>query len=220
MRVRSAFGSVPFMADPDPQPKPRCGLVLLAAGASTRMGRPKQLLEVNGRPLLERAVLAGLATPVWPVIVVLGAHADAIRPLLARHPVLIAENPAWTEGMASSLRAGLATLSAFSPRIDAVIVGLCDQPAFSEETIGRLLSAHRETGRDLVAARYQGRLGAPALFGRTHFPALASLTGDEGARKLIAGVPSDGIAAVDLPELAFDLDTPDDLARLASTRKT
>jgi CTP:molybdopterin cytidylyltransferase MocA len=189
---------------------------LLAAGASTRMGRPKQLLPVNGRPLLERAVLAGLAAPVWPVVVVLGAHADAIRPILARHPVLVAENPAWAEGMASSLRAGLGVLNAFSPRVDAALVALCDQPAFSTETIQKLLSVQAETGRSLVAARYQGHLGAPALFLRSHFPALSALTGDEGARKLMAQVPADALAAVDLPELALDLDTPDDVARLES----
>lgn len=197
-------------------PAPRCGLILLAAGASTRMGRPKQLIPIEGRPLLERAVLAGLAAPVWPIVVVLGAHAASLRPTLARHPVLIAENPAWAEGMASSLRAGLATLGAFSPRIDFALVALCDQPAFSADTIRRLLATQAETGRSLVAARYQGHLGAPALFAREHFAALSALTGDEGARKLMARVPPDALAAVDLPELALDLDTPEDVARLGS----
>lgn len=197
-------------------PAPRCGLILLAAGASTRMGRPKQLIPVEGRPLLERAVLAGLAVPVWPIVVVLGAHADSLRPTLARHPVLIAENPAWAEGMASSLRAGLATLDAFSPRIDFALVALCDQPAFSADTIRRLLATQAETGRSLVAARYQGHLGAPALFSREHFAALSALTGDEGARKLMTRIPPETIAAVDLPEFALDLDTPDDVARLGS----
>ncbi len=204
------------MAELNASPALRCGLILLAAGASTRMGRPKQLLPVQGRPLLERAVLAGLAAPVWPVVVVLGAHADAIRPILARHPVLVAENPAWAEGMASSLRAGLGVLNAFSPRVDAALVALCDQPAFSTETIQKLLTVQAESGRSLVAARYQGHLGAPALFLRHHFPALSALTGDEGARKLMAQVPADALAAVDLPELALDLDTPDDVARLES----
>ena len=82
----------------------RFGAIILAAGASTRMGSPKQLLPLNGRPLLTGVVEAALAAKVWPVVVVLGAHAEKIRPLLARHPVLIAENPAWAEGMASSLR--------------------------------------------------------------------------------------------------------------------
>ncbi len=200
-----------------PTPTLRCGLIILAAGASTRMGRPKQLLPIQGQPLLERTVLAALAAPVWPVVVVLGAHADTIRPTLARHPVLVAENPAWAEGMASSLRAGLGVLNAFSLRVDAAVIALCDQPAFTTDVIARLLSAQRETGCTLVAARYGGHLGAPALFTRAHFAALTALTGDEGARKLIAQAPPASVAALDLPELALDLDTPDDVARVIHT---
>lgn len=196
----------------DPAPF-RFGLVLLAAGASARMGRPKQLLPAtDGRTLLTRAVESALASPAWPVIVVLGAHAERIRPTLVRYPVLLADNPAWAEGMASSLRAGLGVLTAFSPRIDGVLFALCDQPAFSAEIVGRLVRAQRETGRGIVAARYGGRLGAPALFAREHFPALAALVGHEGARTLIAGAPPERVAALDLPELALDLDTPEDYA--------
>jgi len=187
------------------------GAVILAAGASTRMGEPKQLLPLEGRPLLVRAVEAALASPAWPVVVVVGAHADKIRPVLARHPVLIAENPAWAEGMASSLRAGIDTLRQFSRSLDAALIALCDQPAFSAEAIARLVAAQRTTGRSIVAARYADRLGAPALFLREHFAALAALTGEEGARTLLQQ-HADRVAAVDLPELAIDLDTPGDYA--------
>ncbi len=200
------------MANSTPTSSPRCGLVILAAGGSTRLGQPKQLLPVGGVPLLERAVLAGLAAPVWPIVVVLGAHAERIRPTLARHPVLIAENPAWAEGMASSLRAGLGALQAFSLRIDGALLALCDQPHFSATTIEALLATHAQTRRSIVAARYGGHLGAPALFLKEHFAALSALTGDEGARKLITRVPPESVAAVDLPELALDLDTPEDVA--------
>jgi len=93
---------------------PRFGAVILAAGGSSRMGRPKPLLEIGGRPLVACAAEAALAAAVWPVVVVLGAHAEKIRPALARLPVLPIENPAWSEGMASSLRAGLAALRQFS----------------------------------------------------------------------------------------------------------
>ncbi|HEY0944011.1 MAG TPA: nucleotidyltransferase family protein [Opitutaceae bacterium] len=190
----------------------RVGVVLLAAGGSLRMGRPKQLLPLEGRPLLVRAAEAALASPAWPVVVVLGAQADAIRPALARLPVLIAENPAWAEGMASSLRAGLGVLDAFSTHIDAAIFALCDQPAFSADTIRRLIAAQQATGRSMVAARYGGHLGAPALFLRSHFHALTTLTGDQGARQLLVTAAPDAVAAVDLPELAVDLDTPADWA--------
>jgi CTP:molybdopterin cytidylyltransferase MocA len=197
---------------PDPgELKTRIGAVILAAGASTRMGRPKQLLEIEGQPLLVRAVEAALAAPVWPVVVVLGANAERIRLALARHPVLVTENPAWSEGMAASLRAGVATLQQFSRHLDGALVALCDQPAFSAAMITQLLDTQRATGRSIVAARYAGRNGAPALFMREHFAGLASLTGEEGARAML-NADSTRVAAVDLPALAIDLDTAEDVA--------
>ena len=194
----------------------RFGAVILAAGASTRMGEPKQLLSLGGHALVVRAVEAALDSSAWPVVIVLGAHAEKIRPLLARHPVLIADNPAWIEGMASSLRTGIATLQQFSRSLNAAVVALCDQPAFSPAIIARLVAAHHETGRSIVASRYSGRNGAPALFLREHFAALTTLTGEEGARALLNAEP-DRIATVDLPEMATDLDTPEDFAAAAKS---
>lgn len=98
------------------------------------------MLEVEGKPLLLRAVEAALASPVWPVVVVLGANAETIRPALARLPVLVTENAAWAEGMAASIRAGVTTLQQFSRHLDAALIALCDQPAFSAETIARLIA--------------------------------------------------------------------------------
>jgi molybdenum cofactor cytidylyltransferase len=185
------------------------GAIILAAGASERMGTPKQLLEVGGKPLVARAAEAALAAPVWPVVVVLGAHAARIRPALARLPVVTVENPAWAEGMASSIRAGIGALQQFSRLIEGGLVGLCDQPAFSAEAIARLIEAQLISGLGIAAARYGGQCGAPALFLREHFKTLAGLSGDEGARALLKGDPG-RIAAVDMPELAADLDTPAD----------
>jgi len=198
-------------------PTLRFGVVILAAGASTRMGQPKQLLPLDGKPLVVRAAEAALASSAWPVIVVLGANAAAIRPSLARLPILIAENAAWAEGMAASLRAGVTTLQQFSRAIDGVVVALCDQPAFSAESIRRLVAAQRTTGRGIVAAHYAGRNAAPALFLREYFPALVALTGEEGARQLLNG-DSSRVATVDLPELAVDLDTPADYAASTQSR--
>jgi molybdenum cofactor cytidylyltransferase len=189
------------------------GAVILAAGASTRMGTPKQLLIVDGQPLVVRAVAAALASQVWPVVVVLGAHAEKIRPVLARLPVLIAVNSAWAEGLAASIRVGMATLQQFSRQLDGALFALCDQPAFSGAIVSQLVAAQRAGGRSIVAARYEGREGAPALFLREHFSALGVLTGDEGARQLLNERP-DRVTAVDLPELGVDLDTPADYAAL------
>ena len=191
----------------------RFGVVILAAGASIRMGTPKQLLPLDGRPLLLRAIDAALASAAWPVVVVLGAHEEKIRPTLARLPVLVVENPAWPEGMASSIRVGVAALQQFSRALDAALVALCDQPAFSADIIAQLVATQRATGRSIVAARYAGRHGAPALFHQEHFETLMHLTGEEGARALLNGSP-ERVAAVDLPALALDLDTPADYASL------
>ena len=199
------------MADKPAASALRFGAVILAAGASTRMGSPKQLLELRGKPLLVHAVEAALASPAWPVVVVLGANAEKIRPVLARLPVLITESPAWAEGMAASIRAGVTTLQQFSRKLDGALFALCDQPAFSAEVIAQLLAAQTATGRSIAAARYGGHNGAPALFLRRHFPELAALTGEEGARTLLNAHPAD-TATVDLPALAVDLDTPEDFA--------
>ena len=193
----------------------RFGVAILAAGPSTRMGSSKQLLELEGKPLLVRAAEAALASPAWPVVVVLGANAEKIRPSLARLPILVTENSAWAEGMAASIRAGITTLQQFSRHLDAALIALCDQPAFSSDTIARLVATQRESGRSIVAAHYAGRNGAPALFLREHFATLASLTGEEGARALLNGNPEQ-VASVDLPDLAIDLDTPADVAALAN----
>ena len=208
------------MADAAPSPlaRPfRFGAIILAAGASTRMRTPKQLLEFDGKPLLVRVVEAALASPAWPVVVVLGAQAEKIRPVLAAWPVLVTDNPAWAEGMAASLRAGITTLQQFSRHLDAAVVALCDQPAFSASTITALVDTQKNTGRSIVAARYAGRHGAPALFLAQHFATLSGLTGEEGARALLNGDPAH-VAGVDLPDLALDLDTPADVAAVKTAQ--
>jgi molybdenum cofactor cytidylyltransferase len=181
------------------------------------MGTPKQLLELDGKSLLVRAVEAALASPAWPVVVVLGANAEKIRPALAKLPILVTENAAWTEGMASSIRAGVTTLQQFSRHLDAALISLCDQPAFSADTIAQLVAAHKTSSRSIVAAHYAGRHGAPALFLREHFDTLAHLTGEEGARALLNDDPH-RVAAVNLPALAIDLDTPADVAAVKAQR--
>ncbi len=196
----------------------RFGVAILAAGASTRMHEPKQLLEIGGKALIVHAVEAALASAAWPIVVVLGANTEKIRPLLAPLPVLVTENPAWSEGMAASIRAGVTTLQQFSRGLDAALIALCDQPAFSADTIARLVAAQHASGRSIVAAHYAGRHGAPALFLREHFSTLTALTGEEGARALLNDEPA-RIASVDLPELALDLDTPADVAAWRAKRQ-
>jgi len=195
-------------SDTDARPSFRLGAVVLAAGGSSRMGAVKQLLELEGKPLIVRAVDAALESPARPVVVVLGADADKVRVPIAGRPVSVVVNSEWSSGLASSIRVGMAALLAAEPGLDAVLLALCDQPALSPEIIGRLAALHRATGR-IAASRYGGRNGAPAVFGRRHFGALGALEGDAGARRLLNGKP-ESVAAEDLPEMAIDLDTPGD----------
>jgi molybdenum cofactor cytidylyltransferase len=173
------------------------------------MGSAKQLLEVDGKTLVARAVDAAIGSGADPVVVVLGADAERVRAAIARSPVHAVVNADWPGGLASSIRAGMSALLRSAPGLDAVVIALCDQPALSAEALTRLADLHRTTGR-IAAARYGGRNGAPAVFGREHFAALGALSGDQGARALLNGRP-EVVTALDMPELGADLDTPADL---------
>lgn len=194
-----AGGSAPY----------RIGAVILAAGASSRMGAAKQLLVLEGRSLIARAIHAVLESTARPVAVVLGANAETVRTAIAHLPVLTVVNPDWRDGMASSIRSGLAALERTEPKLDAVLIAPCDQPALSREVIERLAALHRASGR-IAASLYGGRSGAPAIFGRRYFVDLKSLAGDEGARILLNS-GSEIVAGLPLPEMEADLDTPSDV---------
>ena len=192
---------------PEERPYPHAALVL-AAGGSYRMGGAKQLLELDGRTLLARTLEAVSASGARPITVVLGSNAAAIRPQLSEGSALVVINPDWASGMASSIRLGISALTATDPSLEAVLVTPCDQPALTAESIRRLVGLHRSTGL-IAAARYKGRLGAPAVFGAGHLGALMALKGDEGARGLLnSGIVE--VAGADLPEVGFDIDTPAD----------
>ena len=200
---------------PTPAPKLDCGCIILAAGGSRRLGQPKQLVPIDGKTLLQRTIEAALDTPsLWPVVVVLGANSDSIRPNLLRYPIIVAENPAWSEGIASSLRCGLNTLDQFSRHLTHALITLCDQPHLSSQVFEDLIATQQRSASSLVAARYQEHPGAPALFGRKYFEALSQLTGDEGARVLFRAIPPEEITTVDFPQLSVDLDTPADYQQI------
>jgi molybdenum cofactor cytidylyltransferase len=185
------------------------GAVILAAGGSARMGQPKQLLRIGDRTLLRRTVDAVLTSPAWPVVVVLGAHAATIRPEIVRLPVLIVENREWEEGLASSIRAGVGVLESFSLSLEAAVLLACDQPQLGTDAISRLVDSSVTTGKSIVAARYDGHPGPPALFARSLFHELMALRGPEGAKPLFAR-HAGRLATLDFPELAVDLDTAED----------
>ena len=182
--------------------------VILAAGASSRLGRPKQLVLLQGETLLQRTVKAALDAGCGPVRVVLGAAWEESKKNIQDLPVELLFNGGWQEGMASSIRLGL---EALPPDAEAVLLLVCDQPALDAKRLRGLLDAHRLAPEALVACAYGGTRGIPALFPRRLFPGLLALQGDRGAKGLLQGPD---VHLVPFPGGEADVDTPEDLARL------
>jgi molybdenum cofactor cytidylyltransferase len=189
------------------------GITILAAGSSRRLGRPKQLLKAGGATLLGHAVQAALGCGSLPVVVVLGAHHQAILPLLQGLPVQICINPYWHQGMASSVRSGLQFLVAQKPALQQALLMVCDQPFVTKKHLLFMLAAQKSTGKGIVASSYGGKMGTSALFSRQYFEALLQLEGDTGAKGLLIQYQDD-VAAVDFAGGAFDIDTPQDYKKL------
>ena len=185
--------------------------IVLAAGLSRRMGRPKLLLDWGGKPVIRRAVEQVRAGGVDEVVVVLGREAQGIREALSGLPVRFVENPEPEAGQASSIAYGV---SALGPAASATLIALGDQPALPPDVIPRLLQTFRETGKAVVAPVYRGAQGNPVLFASAVFPELRGLTGDRGARSVVEKDPSRvALASFDLP-MPADLDTFEDYERL------
>lgn len=191
---------------------PNLHVIVLAAGASRRLGQPKQLVRLRGRPALHIVVSSAVAVAGQAVTVVVGAHAAALTPLLSRAGVSVALNRQWEEGMASSIRRGLAALP---PACDAVLLLLGDQVAVTADDLKRLITAWRGEAGAIAAAAYAGHVGVPAIFPAALFTELAQLRGDRGAREVLER-NAFRLTRVPMPNAAVDLDTPEDLAALAA----
>lgn len=185
-------------------------VLVLAAGQASRFGSPKQLAQVGGIPLLAAAVARATSVAGHDVSVVLGAHAAELAPMLRRSSATVVINRHWQEGLASSLRAGIAQLPGST---SAVLVTLADQAAVSTADLQRLVAAWRRQPDWLVAASYGGLVGVPAIFPAHAFPALLELHGDVGARPVLMRM-ADRCIRVAMPSAAIDIDTPEDLQRL------
>jgi molybdenum cofactor cytidylyltransferase len=189
--------------------------VLLAAGGSRRLGRPKQLVKLAGKSLVRRAAEAALAAGCAPLFVVLGACADEVAAELAGLDARTVANAGHAEGIASSIRAGIAAAGSATPACDGALLLVVDQPRVDAILLARVLEAFRQGGaRDPVACTYAGSVGVPALFPRSLFPELAALRGDRGARSVLEA-RRDAVREVPFAEGGVDIDTPEDLARLA-----
>ncbi|MBA3620915.1 MAG: nucleotidyltransferase family protein [Actinomycetota bacterium] len=184
--------------------------LLLAAGAGSRLGTPKALLEVDGQPLVRRGVRVLRLGGCAPVAVVVGAAASRVADATLAVDAEVVHNPAWASGMGSSLRAGLEALAG---RAAAVVIALVDQPSVGPEVVRRLQRAWR-TGATVAAAAYDGRQGNPVLLDAAVWQAVADrAVGDVGAREFLSDHP-DLVTLVACDDVGGpgDIDTPDDLA--------
>ena len=190
----------------------KIGAVILAAGGSSRFGRPKQLLTFHGETLVRRAVRAAAEAGCDPVIVVAGDLGEAIGRELQSASAIVVENPEWQCGLGTSIRRGLQEVV---DSIDSVVILTCDQPLVAKALIAELIATHEKTRKPIVASSYASTLGVPALFDRSCFAALLALPDDSGAKTLMTMRPND-VAAVAFEQGAIDIDTPEDFERLTA----
>ena len=191
----------------------RIGIVILAAGNSSRLDKPKQLLLFKGKTLLRHVINEALHADAGDVVVVLGADATTLMNEIDTNRVTVIENTEWEKGMATSLKTGLKAVTEQMKQIDGVIFMLCDQPFVSSDILNSILKRHRDTGKPIVASNYGEATGPPAFFHQSFFEELMLLKGDEGARKIIPQ-NRDKVETVLFPEGSIDIDKKEDYESL------
>ena len=189
-------------------------IIVLAAGASNRLGRPKQLLKYKEKTLLQHILDIAKKVNTHPVVAVLGANRDLIAKEIADDKnihTIINEN--WSEGIASSIRAGLNALQQIDPACHGTIFLVCDQPHITSSLLTDMIKMQHHTGKPIVACSYSDTIGTPVLFHKTLFPELLTLKGDAGAKKIIKK-HSGSVATIPFPKGQIDIDTETDYEAL------
>ena len=181
-------------------------VILLAAGGSRRLGHPKQLLPFKGRTLLRHAAEIVASIPARTRIVVLGHEAQKMQEELRGLPLQVVLNPSWTEGASTSIGAAVRALPG---SVDAALFLLCDQPMISTALVTKIVETWTASRTPIVACAYGGTAGAPALFARSLFGELLALTGDVGAKHIIAAHTQQA-SLIPFPEGTIDIDTQQD----------
>jgi molybdenum cofactor cytidylyltransferase len=185
--------------------------ILLAAGASTRLGQPKQLLVHQGETLIERAIRLAAEAGASPVFAVLGARFELVSATILLNRAIKVVNDNWEQGIASSIHAGLRALDTAAP---GALILTCDQPRLTAAHLRALLDAFAaQSEPGIVASAYAGALGVPAVFPRSMFADLLALRGDKGARSLFVK-PLSPLIAIEFDGGEMDIDLPGDLAQL------
>jgi molybdenum cofactor cytidylyltransferase len=190
-------------------------VIILAAGSSSRLGQSKQLVEIDGVPLLLKSTLTALDAHYNNVVVVLGANADIHKQKIAHLPVEIITHTEWEKGMGSSLKEGLKHVIKSRPETSAVLVMVCDQPLLTSTHLATLRDVFKHTHSQIVASRYGNTMGVPAIFDRTLFTEILKIKDTQGAKTIIES-HDESVNAVDWAAGYLDIDTPDDLKLLNS----
>ena len=195
--------------------KSKNGGILLAAGGSSRLGQPKQLLKFQGKTLIRRAAETLFGSQCDRIVVVLGAEIEHATAELHGLEVAICINENWQAGMSSSIITGLERMLEIEPNLDAAVITLCDQPHVNSVDIDKLITAYNVSRPPIVAAKYGKTTGVPALFSKEIFHQLFELTGDKGARQIIQN-HIEIVDTVVIEKAAGDIDCLDDVNRLQS----
>jgi molybdenum cofactor cytidylyltransferase len=185
------------------------GVIILAAGSSSRLGTTKQLLHFKGKTLLKHTIEEAMEAGAQPLVVVTGAHADKISKEIKNEKVEIVFNKNWEQGMASGIVIGLKRATTLNKDLGKVIIAVCDQPFISSSLFRQLFQRQIESAKHIVGSAYADTIGTPALFTVKYFDALMGLAGDQGAKGLLTKY-SDDLATVDFPDGYIDIDTQED----------
>lgn len=177
------------------------------------MGEPKQMLQYEGKSLLQRAVQSAVETGCEPIVVVVGSNQNSVSESVDTSAAILIYNPDWEQGMASSINTGVTELLRLNPGINATIIMLCDQPFADAQLLNALKNENLSTDTKIIACAYKDTLGVPVLFDRYYFQDLLELKGEEGAKKLIMKHQED-VLSIPFPNGAIDIDTAADYEHL------
>ncbi len=195
------------------------GMIILAAGESSRLGNIKQLLHFNGRTLLQHVIDEATKAGVQPILVITGANATKISASIdddSKVNILVNEN--WQEGISSGIVAGVHKMVSLNESIKKIIIAVCDQPFVTSALFEQLDQMQDKSRKPVVACTYADTVGTPALFTEKYFDQLLDLKGDEGAKKILKNNRQD-VATIDFPKGDIDIDTQKDYEKLLDEHK-